>query len=165
MKAVVVYESLWGNTAAVAHAIAEGIGDEARAIPTDEASDLVLADADLVVAGAPVMAFRLPTEGLRQNLARDPGRAPRSPSVAHPSMRWWLDGLSTRHGRAAAFETKLRWSPSGVTRAIEGGLKRAGYTPICRAHHFLVAGAYGPLREGELERARAWGAELARAMA
>jgi len=31
MKAVVVYESLWGNTAAVAQAIAEGIGGEARA--------------------------------------------------------------------------------------------------------------------------------------
>jgi flavodoxin len=26
MKAVVVYESLWGNTAAVARAIAEGMG-------------------------------------------------------------------------------------------------------------------------------------------
>jgi flavodoxin len=26
MKAIVVYESLWGNTAAIARAIAEGIG-------------------------------------------------------------------------------------------------------------------------------------------
>jgi flavodoxin len=30
MKAVVVYESLWGNTAAIARAIAEGIGPGAR---------------------------------------------------------------------------------------------------------------------------------------
>ena len=30
MKAVVVYESLWGNTAAVARAIAEGIGRPVR---------------------------------------------------------------------------------------------------------------------------------------
>jgi len=28
MKAIVVYESLWGNTAAIARAIAEGIGDK-----------------------------------------------------------------------------------------------------------------------------------------
>ena len=32
MKAIVVYESLWGNTAAIARAIAEGIGPEARAL-------------------------------------------------------------------------------------------------------------------------------------
>jgi flavodoxin len=31
MKAIVVYESLWGNTAAIARAIAEGIGPEVRA--------------------------------------------------------------------------------------------------------------------------------------
>jgi flavodoxin len=30
MKAIVVYESLWDNTAAIAHTIAEGIGPEAR---------------------------------------------------------------------------------------------------------------------------------------
>jgi flavodoxin len=32
MKAIVVYESLWGNTTAIASAIAEGIGPEARAL-------------------------------------------------------------------------------------------------------------------------------------
>lgn len=34
MKAVVVYESLWGNTARIARATAEGIGPEARALST-----------------------------------------------------------------------------------------------------------------------------------
>lgn len=38
MNAVVVYESHWGNTAAVARAVAEGLGPEARALTTDEAS-------------------------------------------------------------------------------------------------------------------------------
>ena len=32
MKAIVVYESHWGNTAAVTRAIAEGIGPEAQAM-------------------------------------------------------------------------------------------------------------------------------------
>ena len=61
MKAIVVYESLWGNTAAVARAIAEGIGPEATAMPTDAATGGIVADADLIVAGAPVHAFNLPT--------------------------------------------------------------------------------------------------------
>ena len=38
MKAVVVYESHWGNTAAVARAVAEGIGPDAMALNTDEAT-------------------------------------------------------------------------------------------------------------------------------
>jgi flavodoxin len=37
MKAIVVYESHWGNTEAVARAIAEGIGPDAEAMTTDQA--------------------------------------------------------------------------------------------------------------------------------
>ncbi|MFH1736305.1 MAG: flavodoxin domain-containing protein [Actinomycetota bacterium] len=62
MKAVVVYESRWGNTAAVAKVIAEGIGPEARAMTTDEATSEAIADVDLIVAGAPILGFALPTE-------------------------------------------------------------------------------------------------------
>ena len=69
MTAVVVYESLWGNTAAIARAIAEGIGPTARALATDQASADVLADADLVVAGAPVLAFSLPSDMIRNSIA------------------------------------------------------------------------------------------------
>jgi len=50
MKAIVVYESLWGSTAAIARAIAEGIGPEAQALSTAEAAADVVASADLVVA-------------------------------------------------------------------------------------------------------------------
>src|SRR4029079_14214582 len=39
VNVIVDYESVWGNTAAVARAIAEGFGPEARAHPTDEVSD------------------------------------------------------------------------------------------------------------------------------
>jgi flavodoxin len=39
MKAIVVYESYWGNTAAVARAIAEGLGPDARAISTGSLSE------------------------------------------------------------------------------------------------------------------------------
>jgi len=37
LKAVVVYESLWGNTAAVLAPWLEGLGPEARALSTAEA--------------------------------------------------------------------------------------------------------------------------------
>ena len=47
MKAIVVYESHWGNTAAIARAIAEGLGPEARALTTAEATGEAVAGADL----------------------------------------------------------------------------------------------------------------------
>ncbi len=165
MHAVVVYESLWGNTAAVARAIAEGIGPDARAVPTDEATPELVAAADLIVAGAPVMAFRLPTDGMRQGAAQNEKNRSNPPDVDHPSMRHWLETLP--HGQApfAAFETRLHWSPGGATGAIEKGLGQAGYRRIEKGGRFIVEGTQGPLRDGELERARAWGAELARAAA
>jgi hypothetical protein len=164
MKAIVVYESLWGNTAAIARAIAEGIGPEAQALSTAEASGAAIADADLIVAGAPVIGFRLPSDKTRENIRADSANAPAPPDLSHPSMRAWLDALPKGRGRAAAFETRIWWSPGGATAAIAGGLEDAGYRPVAQAHRFIVKGKYGPLRDGELERARLWGAELAQAM-
>jgi len=164
MKAVVVYESLWGNTAAIARAIAEGIGPEARALSTAEATGTAIADADLIVAGAPVLGFSLPSEKMRENIRANPGKAPAPPDLSHPLMRSWLDALPAGHGRSAAFETRIWWSPGGATSAIARGLERAGYRTVAKRQRFIVTGAYGPLRDGELERARLWGTDLAKAM-
>jgi flavorubredoxin len=164
MRAVVVYESHWGNTAAVARAIAEGLGPEARAMNTDEASGSAMASADLVVVGAPVIAFGLPREGMRKQIAGDV-KAPTPPDVSHPLLRAWLDALPEGHGWGAAFETRIWWSPRGATGTIESKLKRAGYRTVAKSERFIVAGSYGPMRDGELERARQWGAALAAAVA
>ena len=163
MKAIVVYESLWGNTAAIARAIAEGIGPEARALSTAEATAAVTADADLIVAGAPLHAFRLSTEKIRDALAtKKDEKAPTPPDLSHPSMRSWLAALPKGKGKAAAFETRFKWSPGGAAGSIMRGLKRAGYSKASRPQKFLVKGVYGPLKNGEVERARAWGRELAK---
>jgi flavorubredoxin len=162
MRAVVVYESHWGNTAAIARAIAEGIGPEARALNTDEASRDAVTEADLVVAGAPVIAFSLPREGMRDQIAKGGDKAPKPPDVSHPLLRAWLDALGPAQAWGAAFETRIWWSPRGATGSIESKLKRAGYRLAAKGERFTVDGAYGPLKDGELERARAWGARLAR---
>jgi hypothetical protein len=163
MKAVVVYESLWGNTAAVARAVAEGIGPDVLALSTAEATGPAIADVDLIVAGAPVLGFQLPTDRMRDSIASNPAGAPRPPDLSHPSMRSWLEALPAGKGVFAAFETGLRWSPGGATSAIARSLEQAGYRPIVKGQRFVVKGKWGPLRDGELERARRWGAELAHA--
>ena len=160
MHAVVVYESFWGNTAAVARAIAEGIGPEASAMTTDEATADVVSDADLLVVGAPVLGFRLPTDTVRAGLLREYG-APTPADTSHRSMRAWLDELPEGRTPVAAFETRFRFSPGGSIGTITHELERAGYRPVLKGGKFLVTGKYGPLKEGELERAWQWGAALA----
>jgi hypothetical protein len=165
MKAIVVYESLWGNTAAVARAIAAGLGPDAKALTTDAAGEQIVRDADLIVAGAPVLGFALPTDGMRDSVARTEAGAPKPPDLSHPSLRSWLQSLPPGHGHSAAFETRIWWSPRGATGDIERGLERAGYQRAAAGQKFVVKDKYGPLRDGELDRARRWGEELARAVA
>jgi hypothetical protein len=164
MKAIVVYESYWGNTAAVARAIAEGLGPDARAMSTTEAKGEALAGVGLIVAGSPIIAFQLPTEKMRSDMAAKPGKAPSPPDLSHPSMRSWLEALPKGSGRAAAFETGFKLSPGGAAGTILKMLKNAGYESIAKKQRFLMKGSYGPTREGELDRAKAWGAELAQAI-
>jgi hypothetical protein len=167
LKAVVVYESIWGNTAAVAAAIADGLGPGARAISTDEATAEAIADADLIVAGAPVLGFSLPTEKMLDGIRANPGFGAPPPKLSLPSMRSWLVGATraTKPERlplVAAFETGLRWSPGSAANSILKELGAAGFRPLDRGRRFVVTGKYGPLRRGEVDRAREWGTELVR---
>jgi hypothetical protein len=163
MKAVVVYESHWGNTEAIAKAVAEGYGPEAVVLTTDEARPDVVAEAELIVAGAPVLAFSLASEKMISGLATDDG-GPTPPETSRRPMRAWLQELASGRGVHAAFETRVWWSPGGATGAIERFLEASGYARLAKPQRFVVEGKYGPLRKGELERAREWGAELAAMM-
>jgi flavorubredoxin len=160
MKAIVVFESHWGNTAAVARAIAEGIGPDAQALSTAEATGAAIAGVDLIVAGSPLLGFSLPTESMLKNIAATADKDPTPPDLSHPSMRSWLESLPPGSARAAAFETRIWWSPGSAAKAILKRLEALGYRPIGKAQRFVVEGKYGPLRAGELERAKAWGVQL-----
>ena len=159
MKAVVVYESLWGNTAAAAQAIAEGLGEGAVALSTAEAIPDVVAGVDLIVGGSPLLGFSLPTQEMIDNIAKDGSTPPKDTS--QPTMRAWIEQLPAGSGRGAGFETRIWWSPGSAAKTIEKMLAERGYVPIAAVGKFIVTGRYGPLKDGELDRARAWGKELA----
>ena len=165
MKAVVVYESLWGNTAQVARAIAEGFGPEARALSTAEATEAQIAGAALIVAGAPVFGFKLSSDKMREAIRANPGKAPTPPDLSHPALRTWLAALPAGHGRSAAFDTQVRGPFGSGAPEIAKLLEAAGYAQLAEPTGFVVKGKHGPLRAGEFERARAWGATLAAQLA
>jgi hypothetical protein len=163
MRAFVVYESLWGNTAAVARAIAEGMGPDVHALSTAEATGEAVACVDLVVAGAPVFAFHLSSDKSREDIRRNPPKGP-APDLSHPSLRSWLAALPSGRGRSAAFDTQVKGPFGKGAPTIAEALEGKGYARLADPIGFVVKGKTGPLRDGELERARAWGADLARLM-
>jgi hypothetical protein len=161
MKAVVVYESLWGNTAAIAAAIAEGLGEGTQALSTSQTDAAALEGVELIVAGAPLLGFSLPTEEMRKNIASSAGSAPKA-DLSSPSLRSWIAALPRGSARFAAFETRIWWSPGSAPKTIAAQLRAKGYEGVAAPEKFLVTGRYGPLKAGEIERARAWGATLGR---
>jgi len=169
MDAIVIYESIYGNTRQVAEAIGDGVGASA-VLPVHEAQGRQ-GTPDLLIVGGPTQVHGLATKRSRHvavHTATEDGRSHlEAGATTEPGLRTWLHDLSPAAAHhAAAFDTRLDKSPwisGGAARGIAQRLRRVGIDVIA-TESFLVADTEGPLEAGELERARAWGAELARAL-
>ena len=169
MDAIVVYESVYGNTREVAEAVAEGVGADA-VLPVHEAQGRQ-GTVDLLIVGGPTHVHGLATKRSRHvgaETAQQDGRSHLEPgATAEPGLRTWLKDLTPAAAHhAAAFDTRLDKSPwisGAAARGITRRLRRLGIDVIA-TESFLVEDTEGPLEAGELERARAWGAELARSL-
>ena len=166
MWALVVYESMFGNTEAMARAIAVGLSEHLDVETVEVGTAPTIGDdLDLVVVGGPTHAFGMRRLGTRKSAATQTNR----PLVsAGTGLREWLAALQVGGARrsgcaAAAFDTRVgkSWVPGSSARAVEGRLRPRGFRVIATVESFWVDGTLGPLRDGELERARRWGARLA----
>jgi len=170
MDAIVVYESVYGNTRAIAEAVADGLGS-VPVLPVHEAAEQS-GTVDLLVVGGPThmhglataRSRRLAAEGVHEDGAGhvEPG------ATEEPGLRSWLRDLppSAAHS-VAAFDTRLDkapWMTGVAARGIARRLRRHGFDVVA-TESFLVEDSEGPLEKGELDRARAWGAKLARSFA
>jgi flavodoxin-like protein len=163
-RAVVVVESMFGNTEAVAQAVAEGLSDQfmVDVVRVADAPTVIANDVDLLVVGGPTHAFGLTREGTRL-AARDQGAKPST--GVDVGLREWLGRLHPHSTAlaAAAFDTRIKKTgvPGSAARAAMRRLRRLGFRAAARPTSFYVAGIGGPLLAGELTRARGWGAHLA----
>jgi hypothetical protein len=161
--ALVVYESMFGNTEAVACAVAEGlsVAMPTRVVPVAQAPTQLESDVDLLVVAGPTHAFGMSRPSTRR-VAVDQGAAPGGGSER--GIREWLAALSRTASRtgAAAIDTRIRKRgvPGSAARGAARRLRRLGFD-VAEPTSFYVADTAGPLLEGELRRARAWGVELA----
>lgn len=167
MRALVVYESMFGNTRAVALAIAEGIGQSmaVEAVEVGEAPRAIPPEVDLLVVGGPTHGHGMTNEQTRANAAQRAG----SRLVSRGSgMREWLERLpGSRQVAAASFDTRIKGPELLWGSAAKGAAKLltlAGFR-VLPPRSFLVGGPTGDvfdrLGKEELEKARAWGRELA----
>jgi len=151
MKALVVYDSVFGNTEQVAREIGKALeaGGSVQTLRVTEVETDQLTGSELLVVGSPTRGFR-PTAGITAFLKRLPdGR---------------LDGL-----KVAAFDTRI--APEDIkspilrflvntagyaAKSIARRLEKAGGRLVAPPEGFAVEGTEGPLKHGELERAAEW---------
>lgn len=172
MHALVVYESMYGNTKLVADAVARGLGSaaEVRVVHVADARKEDLAACDLLVVGGPTHAHAISRKSTR-HLAVDTVTGPEGELVAERNvegegLREWLGSLSGLKGKAAAFDTRMD-APALFTgrasKSIAKTLHDSGFELVAGPESFLVS-KETHLLPGEEDRARKWG-EMLRAEA
>jgi hypothetical protein len=166
MDALVVVESVFGNTRRIAEAVAEGLGQRvhARVVDVAEARDLTdgtVEGAGLLVVGGPTQAFGMTRPATRSSAAEQAGAGA---VAAQVGLREWLETLPSAGpgGLAAAFDTRVDHPrmPGSAAAGAARRLRHLGYEMVTGPESFRVTGTKGPLVAGELERARLWGSGL-----
>lgn len=150
MRAIIIYDSWYGDTRRVAEEIGRGLaeatGEDPAVVEVGEAAVEGVRRCDLVVIGTP----------------NHFGRATRK---TRELLRVLKESGAT-NARFAAFDTCFE----ADTGKASGELARlaqllvAPTAPVPPTLSTVVDATRGPLRAGELERARRFGAELARAL-
>jgi flavodoxin I len=139
MKTLIVFDSIHGNTAKIAAAVGEVIGEDVHVVPVSTVTFADLKSVDLFIIGSPTHGGR-PTQ----------------------SVQGFLKGLQVPDGemRAAVFDTRMpaKWVRifGYAAQRMAGTLRAKGWVVVEPVEGFFVKGREGPLQDGELQRAAAW---------
>lgn len=155
MKALVVYDSQFGNTEKIAQTIGDTLARRAETtlLRAAAATPQSMIGYDLLVVGSPTQRFHA-TEtvaGLLENLSL--------PNV-------WAAAFDTRFDRAEVDNSVLRFAMkvagenAWAAPRIAAELEKAGAAVVVPPEGFIVQETEGPLRPGELERAAAWAEQI-----
>ena len=169
MRALIVFESMYGCTHDIADAIARGVAlaGDVTTVPVSHAIDEDTSVYDLVIVGGPTHVHGMSRESTRRG-AVEAADQPDSeltvePDAAGAGIRDWLGELSRREGSAAAFDTRVDKPAILTGRASKGISKKLaslGFTLVAEPESFLVD-TQTRLIEGEEARAEQWGQMVA----
>jgi flavorubredoxin len=147
-KAIVVYESKYGNTKLVAETIVEGMnqvaGTKAVAVGLNDADLNRMGDFDTILIGSP----------------NHMGRATRSITKFIDK----LGKLNLEKKRGAVFDTYLGGDFEKAVKKMEKQLreKAAGIRLVAPGLSIGVGGMKGPIADGELPKCKEFGAKIAK---
>ena len=167
MRALVVYESMYGNTHRIADAIGRGLArqGDVLVVPVAGASPGVVRGADVLVVGGPTHVHGMSRASTRQAAVeqKKDDALVIDPAASGPGLREWLAELDGARLPSATFDTRVAGPPALTGRAskdIAKELRRQGFALVTEPESFLVD-KMSRLKPGEEERAEAWGAALA----
>lgn len=144
MKAMIVYDSVYGNTEKIANAIGDAIDGEVNILRMGTVKYSELPTLDLLIVGCPTHGGR-PTPATKDFLKQITDQS--------------INGINV-----GAFDTRLTTRLVKIFGFAAGkiakNLKKKGGVPILSPEGFFVKKGKGPLKEGELERAASWAKEL-----
>lgn len=153
MKAVVIYDSVFGNTEKIAAAVAKGVGLDCQCLRAGAVSLAQIDAVDLVIMGSPTRSFAA-TPTLMSLLEAIPAGALNGKKVAAFDTRILMSGV-----KGLLFK-KVIDKGGYAAPIIAGQLQAKGGMLTASIEGFFVKGEEGPLAPGELERAEEWGREL-----
>ena len=156
MKAVVAYDSAYGNTEQVAQAIGNSLGPEGD-VETLRVGDVTpeqLAGISLLVVGCPTQKFS-PTGATTRLLKSIPKDGLKGVKVAAFDTRFTVAEIEKV--RILAFFVRIF---GYAAEPIADRLKNKGGELAVPPEPFYVSGTEGPLLKGELERAGEWGRQI-----
>jgi flavodoxin len=169
MRAVIVYESMFGNTHAIADAVGKGLEPtlEVVVVPLADARRERWGDADLLVVGGPTH-FHGMSRPRSRKWAAAIAQKPSNDLVLDrdadgPGVRNWLASLGHGHTKVAAFDTRytgLAGLTGRASKAISRKLRKHGFEVVAKPESFLVDSKHH-LEPGEEGRAQEWGQRLA----
>ncbi len=174
MRALVVYESMYGNTHTVAAKIGEGlrVTMDVTVVPVGEATPAMVEASNVVVCGGPTHAHGMSSASSRKAAlaaAEKPdAHLDLDPAAEGEGLRDWLEsmGEGDKKPAGAAFDTRID-APGFLTGHASHGIARRlrhhGFCVALEPMSFLVD-RQNHLLEGEADRAVAWGAEVAAAV-
>lgn len=162
MRALVVYESMFGNTQLIAKSIGEGLATciDTEVVEVGSAPQVLDEGVSLLVVGGPTHAFSMTKPATRKSAAEQATGALVSTGIG---IREWLDALGgTAEVGAAAFDTRVDKPrlPGSAARGADKRLRSNGFHRVAGPTSFYVHGTTGPVVDGELDRARRWGETL-----
>jgi flavorubredoxin len=144
-KAIVIYDTRFGNTEKIARALARGIekqGIKVDCVNVDEVDVDKLVEYDFLAIGGPTHIH----------------------GVSKPMKAFFekLKSLDIGGRKTFAFDTRLEsWWAGSAAKGIEKNLKKLGTKIVKSRESAIVKGREGPLEEGIEEKFEQMGVEIA----